>query len=125
MFNTWDKLDDKIDKLISMMSKLTAQGNSQNRPFKPKIYKGKGEDKLGIIIIKIDTKVDVDQTVEMGECHIEAELSRATIIEKGHSMVKITEVISEEEILEKCKITEVKILEEDIEVASGMIIWQR
>ena len=27
-FDTQDKLDDKIDKLISMMSKLTAQGNN-------------------------------------------------------------------------------------------------
>ena len=26
---------------MSMMSKLTAQGSSQNRPFKPKIYQGK------------------------------------------------------------------------------------
>ena len=39
------------------------------------------------------------------------------IIEKGHSMIKIIEVISEEEILEEHKTTEVKILEEDIEVA--------
>ena len=44
------------------------------------------------------------------------------IIEKGHSMIKIREVISKQEILKECKITEVKILEEDIEVASGMII---
>ena len=36
-------------------------------------------------------------------------------------MIKIIRVISEEEILEECKITEVTILEEDIEVASGMI----
>ena len=36
-----DKLDNKLDKKTSMMSKLTAQHNSQNRPFKPKIYQGK------------------------------------------------------------------------------------
>ena len=41
-FDTQDTLDDKIDKLTSMMSKLTAQGTSQDRPFKPKIYQGKG-----------------------------------------------------------------------------------
>ena len=29
-FDTQDKLDDKIVKLTSMMSKLTAQGNNQN-----------------------------------------------------------------------------------------------
>ena len=40
-FNTQDWLDDKIDKLTSIMSTLTAQGSDQNRPFKPKIYQGK------------------------------------------------------------------------------------
>ena len=36
-----DSLDDRIDKLTSMMSKLTAQDNSQNEQFKPKIYQGR------------------------------------------------------------------------------------
>ena len=40
-FDTQDRLDDKIDELTSMMSKLTAQDNNQNRQFKPKIYQGK------------------------------------------------------------------------------------
>ena len=40
-FDTQDRLDDKIDKHTSMMSKLTAQGNNQNKQFKPKIYQGK------------------------------------------------------------------------------------
>ena len=40
-FDTQDKLDDKVDKIMSMISKLTAQSSSQNRPFKPKIYQGK------------------------------------------------------------------------------------
>ena len=30
---------------------------------------------LEIIIIKIDTMVGIDQTVAIGECHIEVELS--------------------------------------------------
>ena len=41
IFDTQDRLDDKIDKLTSMMIKLTAQGNNQNKQFKPKIYQGK------------------------------------------------------------------------------------
>ena len=47
-FYTQDRLDDKIDKLTSMMSILTAQGNNQNKQFKPKIYQGKrrGQKKL-------------------------------------------------------------------------------
>ena len=40
-FDLQDSLDDKIDKLTSMMSKLTAQDNDQNKQFKPKIYKNK------------------------------------------------------------------------------------
>ena len=36
-----DSLDAKIDKLMSMMSKLTAQGDKQDKQFKPKIYQGK------------------------------------------------------------------------------------
>ena len=40
-FDMQDRLDDKLDKLTLMMSKLTAQGNNQNKQFKPKIYQGK------------------------------------------------------------------------------------
>ena len=37
-FDMQDSLDTKIDKLTSMMSKLTAQDNDQNKQFKPEIY---------------------------------------------------------------------------------------
>ena len=40
-FDTQDRLDGKVDRFMSMMSKLTAQGNNQNKQFKPKIYQGK------------------------------------------------------------------------------------
>ena len=40
-FDTQDSLDDKIRKVTSMMSELTAQGNKQNELLKPKIYQGK------------------------------------------------------------------------------------
>ena len=40
-FDTQDRLDDKIYKLTFMMSKLTAQGNNQNKQFQPKMYQGK------------------------------------------------------------------------------------
>ena len=70
----------------------------------------KGEDKLEIIIIKIYTEVGIGQTVAIGECHIEVELSMDKTIE-GHSMIKIKEVILGKEISEESKITEVRILE--------------
>ena len=56
--------------------------------------------------------------------HIGVDLSTIKIIEEGCSMIKIIGVVSGEEILGECKITEVKILEEDIEVASEMIILE-
>ena len=37
----------------------------------------------------MDTKVGIDQTVAIGECHKELELSMDKIIEKGHSMIKL------------------------------------
>ena len=77
-----DRVDDKLDKTTLMMSKLTAQGSSQNMPFKLKIYQGKGEDKLEIIMIKIDTKVGIDQRVVIGECYIEVDLSTDKILEE-------------------------------------------
>ena len=40
-FDTQDSLDDKIDKLTSMMSKLTAPDDNLSKQFKPKIYHGK------------------------------------------------------------------------------------
>ena len=62
MFDTQDRLDDMLDKITSMMSKFTAQDSNQNRPFKPKIYQEKGEDKLEIIIIKIGIKVGISNS---------------------------------------------------------------
>ena len=53
--------------------------------------------------------------MEIGECHIEEELSMDKIVEEGHSMIKITEVSLGEEILEDCRIIEV-----DIEVTLEM-----
>ena len=40
-FDTQDRLDEKLDKITSIMSKMTAQGSNQHRPFKPKSYQGK------------------------------------------------------------------------------------
>ena len=41
-FDTQERLDDKIDRFMpTMTSKLTPQGSSQNRPFKPKFIKAK------------------------------------------------------------------------------------
>ena len=40
-FETWDGLEDKIDKLTVMMGKLAARDNGMNRQMKPHIYQSK------------------------------------------------------------------------------------
>ena len=40
-FDMQDSLDNKIGGLTSMMSKLTAQDDNQNKQFKSKIYQNK------------------------------------------------------------------------------------
>ena len=44
-FNARDKLGDKIDKLTMVMSKLAATDNQERRPFKPQIYKSRGQNR--------------------------------------------------------------------------------
>ena len=124
-FDMQDRLDDKLDKITSMMTKLTAQGSNQNRPFNSKIIKAKGEDKQEIIMIKANINIDTDQIVEIGECHLEVELSTDRIIEEGCNMSTIIEVMLGQEIVEEHKIIQVKILEVDIEVTIKMKIVEK
>ena len=44
-FDTRDELGDKIDKLTVVMSKLVATDNHERRPFKPQIYKSRGQNR--------------------------------------------------------------------------------
>ena len=37
-FNTTDDIEQKIDKLTSMMGKLVTEDKGQNKPFKPQVY---------------------------------------------------------------------------------------
>ena len=40
-FDMQDRLDNQLDKITFMISKLTTQGSNHNRPLKPKIYQSK------------------------------------------------------------------------------------
>ena len=42
LFNTRDKLGDKIDKITVMMGRLAARDSNDKRSFKPKLYKSRG-----------------------------------------------------------------------------------
>ena len=44
-FNARDELGDKIDKLTVMMSRLAAKDSYEKRPFKPQIYKSRGQSR--------------------------------------------------------------------------------
>ena len=44
-FNTRDELGDKIDKLTVVMSRLAAKDSYKKRPFKPQIYKSRGQNR--------------------------------------------------------------------------------
>ena len=44
-FNTRDELGDKIDKLTLMMSKLVAKESHERKPFKPQIYRSRGQSR--------------------------------------------------------------------------------
>ena len=40
--DTWDELENKIDKSIVMLGILAAKHNNEKRPFNPQIYQGSG-----------------------------------------------------------------------------------
>ena len=44
-FNTRDELGDKIDKLTVVMSKLAVRDSHERKPFKPQIYKSRGQNR--------------------------------------------------------------------------------
>ena len=44
-FNARDELGDKIDMLTVVMSRLVTKDNSEKRPFKPQIYKNRGQNR--------------------------------------------------------------------------------
>ena len=44
-FNTRDELGDKTDKLTVVMSRLAAKDSHKKRPFKPQIYKSRGQNR--------------------------------------------------------------------------------
>ena len=119
-FDMQDRLDNKIDKLTCMMSKLTARVYKQNKPFKPKIYQGKrrgqtrnyydqGNYQNGYRSNSGDRRMPYRGRAQYGQN-----------IEEGPNMLTIIGKTSGKEILEECKIIEVKILKVDIAVTMEM-----
>ena len=92
-FDMQDMLDNKIDKLTSMMSKFSTQGSNQNRPFKPKIYQEREEKVEIIIMTEVGNRIVLDQLVVIGieDQIIEIDLSINKTMEKDLNMVRIIE----------------------------------
>ena len=44
-YNTRDELGDKIDKLTMVMSKLAVKDSHERKPFKPQIFKSRGQNR--------------------------------------------------------------------------------
>ena len=75
-------------------------------------------------MIRVIIRIDINQVVEIGEHHLEVEVSMDRIIEEDCNMLKPIEMILGENVLEECKIIEVRILEMDIEVIIEMTILE-
>ena len=48
-FDTWEEVEDKIDKLTVMMGKLAARDNGTNKQFKPQIYQSRRRGQSRIV----------------------------------------------------------------------------
>ena len=77
---------------------------------------------IKIIIIRGIIKIDIGQMAEIEEYHTEVEVSMDKITDVDHVMSIIIEMTLGETILEMYKITEVKIIEVDIEGTIEMTI---
>ena len=103
-----------------MMTKLIAQDDNQNKQFQCRIYQNK---RRGISTIKTMfreiIKIDISQIVEIGEYHSVGGYNLDRMTETDQCIIRTIEVILEEEISEgifdQIRITDVKIIEVDIE----------
>ena len=86
------------------MNKLTPQDSSQNSPFKPKSYQGKrrGQTRKYYNQDRYQSRYRSNSGDRYSRTSYRGTAQYRQNIEKGHSMIKIIEVISEEEILEEC-----------------------
>ena len=77
LFNARNELGDKIDKLTVMMNRLAAKDSYEKRPFKPQIYKSRGQNgsynqrgyQIEVVGQTVETEdsteiIDLDKTIE-------------------------------------------------------------
>ena len=68
-FNMQDGLEDKIDKLTTMIGKLAVRDSEVNRPFKLHIYQSirRGQGRIFMLHLIMTIKISTDQIVEIEE----------------------------------------------------------
>ena len=81
-FNTLERIDDKIDKLTSLVSKMNVKMDKCATQLKPQIYQRKEGDRIDVIILRMTTREEIDNLVETETHHIEVEEDSARITHK-------------------------------------------
>ena len=119
-FDMEDRLDDKIDKLTYMMSKLTVQGSNQNKPFKLKIYQGKMRGQTRNFYDQCNYQNRYRSNSGDRRMLFKGRAQYRQNYRGGCNMLTIIEMTSGEELLQEHKIIEVKVLEVDIEITIKM-----
>ena len=102
--DTWNGLEEKIDRLLSLMSKLTTQDDRQNKQFKPKIYQGNRKGQTRDFYHKCNNaqrniRIGLDQRVEIEEFHLVVGYNVDEIAEIDQYISKTIEMTLEEEIV--------------------------
>ena len=100
-----DGLENKIDRIMVMVSQLTTKGEGFNKQFKPKIYQGRrgGQSRkfvINIFIVSKVIKIDIDWIMEIIGFTLVVEYNMDIITEVDQGMSKIIEMTIEEVILE-------------------------
>ena len=91
-FNTQDNLEEKIDRLMTLMCKGTAQDDSENRWLSLKYIRVREEVRQEIFMIDMTEiiKIGIDQIVEIGEFHLVVEYNMGKTIETEQGMTRTT-----------------------------------
>ena len=69
-FDMQNGIEEKINRLTMMISKLTTKEEGLNNQFKPKYIKEKEEEKIEIFMIGVIIRIDIGQKVEIGEFYL-------------------------------------------------------
>ena len=84
-FHMQEGLEDKIDRLTVMVSKLATNVEGTNKQFKPKIYQNKRRGQTRNFMTDVTIRIGIDQIVEIEEFNflVEFNMDRITEVDQG------------------------------------------